>query len=60
MIDRPVRFGPGLKRPSKKTVRLHRAKQGAKLFTAAEIHELMDASPPAIKAMILLGINWLF
>jgi integrase len=57
MIDRPVRFGPGFKRPSKKTVRLHRAKQGAKLFTAAEIHELMEASPPTIKAMILLGIN---
>src|SRR5262249_36079489 len=28
MIDRPIRFGPGFKRPSKKTLRLHRAEQG--------------------------------
>src|SRR5260370_40030018 len=34
LIDRPVRFGPGFQRPSKKTLRLHRAKQGLKLFTA--------------------------
>jgi hypothetical protein len=24
LVDRPVRFGPGFKRPSKKTLRLHR------------------------------------
>src|SRR5262249_8424166 len=28
LIDRPVRFGPGFTRPSQKTMRLHRAKQG--------------------------------
>src|SRR5262245_28699750 len=36
LIDRPVRFGPGFTRPSKKTIRLHRARQGVKLFTAEE------------------------
>jgi integrase len=56
-IDRPVRFGPGFNRPSKKTVRLHRAKQGAKLFSANEIQRLLVASPAAMEAMILLGIN---
>jgi hypothetical protein len=36
-LDRPIRFGPAFKRTSKKTLRLHRAKQGAKLFTASEV-----------------------
>src|SRR5262245_43195502 len=57
MIDRPVRFGPGFDRPSKKTLRLNRAEQGTKLFTADEIHRLIDAAGVQVKAMILLGIN---
>jgi integrase len=57
LIAVPVRFGPGFKRPNKKTMRLHRAKQGPKLFTADEIHKLLDAAGVQLKAMILLGIN---
>jgi integrase len=57
LIERPVRFGPGFKRPSKKTLRIHRAKQGAKLFTREEILRLIDAAGQPLKAMILLGIN---
>jgi integrase len=57
MIDRPVRYGPGFKRPSKKVLRLHRAKQGPKLFTAAEVRRLIVAAGVQLKAMILLGIN---
>jgi integrase len=57
LLDRPVRFGPGFKRPSKKTLRLHRAKQGAKLFTAEEIRSLLGAAGVQLKAMILLGVN---
>ncbi len=57
LIDRPMRFGPGFKRPSKKTLRLHRAKQGPKLFTQEEIRMLLDAASPQLRAMILLGIN---
>ena len=53
----PVRFGPGFKRPSKKVMRLHRAEQGVKLFTREEILKLIDAAGPAMKAMLLLGIN---
>src|SRR5262249_12525389 len=66
----PTRFGPGFKRPSKKTLRLHRARQGAKLFTAAggralgggalvvgaDGPELVRAGPQ-LRAMVLLGIN---
>jgi integrase len=57
LIDRPVRFGPGFARPSAKTMRLHKAKQGAKLFTRDEIHQLLEAAGPAMRAMILLGVN---
>ena len=57
LIDRPVRFGPDFKRPSKKTLRIHRAQQGAKLFTADEIRHLIDAAGQPLKAMLLLGIN---
>src|SRR5262249_38990136 len=34
LMPAPVRLGPGFKRPTKKTFRLHRAQQGPKLFTA--------------------------
>jgi integrase len=70
LIDRPVRFGPGFKRPSKKVMRLHRAKQGPKLFTAAEVRALVDGAGvvgkdgpelvrpgPQLRAMILLAVN---
>lgn len=57
LIDRPVRFGPGFKRPSKKVLRLNRADAGPKLFTAQEIRRLIDAAGPSMRAMILLGIN---
>src|SRR5262249_13227595 len=57
LIDRPVRFGPGFKRPSRKVLRVHRAEQGPQVFTAEEIHRLMDAASVQVRAMILLGIN---
>lgn len=57
LLPLPIRFGPGFARPSKKVQRLHRAEQGAKLFTASEIRRLIDAATPAVRAMLLLGIN---
>jgi integrase len=57
LIPTPVRFGPGFKGPSKKTVRLHRASQGAKLFTADELRRMLDEAGQPLKAMLLLGIN---
>lgn len=57
LIDRPARYGQGFKRPSKKVLRVHKAKQGPKLFTREEVGHLLDAAPTHLKAMILLGIN---
>jgi integrase len=56
-IDRPVRFGPDFKRPSKKAARLHRAEQGPKLFTAEEVRRMIGVAGMQLRAMILLGIN---
>jgi integrase len=57
LIDRPLRFGSGFTRPSKKTLRLHRAAQGPKLLTAEEVRRMIDAAGLPLKAMLLLGIN---
>jgi integrase len=57
LLDRPLRFGPAFKRTSQKTRRLHKAKQGAKLFTPKEILALLLTAPLQLEAMILLGIN---
>jgi integrase len=57
LIDRPVRYGQGFKRPSRKVVRIDRARKGPKLFTADEIRHLLAAAGPQLRAMVLLGIN---
>src|SRR5262245_25954638 len=56
-LDRPMRFGPSFKRTNRKTLRLHRARQGAKLFTREEVRQLLDAAGVTMRAMILPGIN---
>ncbi|MFL5242421.1 MAG: tyrosine-type recombinase/integrase [Gemmataceae bacterium] len=57
LIERPVRYGQGFKRPSRKVLRVDRAKKGPKLFTADEIVRLLGAAGTSMRAMILLGIN---
>jgi integrase len=57
LIDRPACYGQGFKRPSRKVVRIDRARKGPKLFTADEMPRLLDAAGVTMKAMILLGIN---
>jgi integrase len=57
MLKTPILFGPGFKRPSKKTLRLERAKNGPKLFTAEELCKLLDVAGIQLKAMIFLACN---
>jgi integrase len=57
LIDRPIRFGPGFQRPSRKVLRLHRAEAGPKLFTAEEVRRPIDVALVPVQATILLGIN---
>lgn len=61
LIERPIKFGPVFKGPRKADKRKARAKakreNGARAFSADEIKRMLDAAPPQLKAMILLGIN---
>jgi integrase len=57
LIDRPVPYGQGFKRPSRKVARVHRAKLGPKLFTAEEIRRLLAAATVHLRAMVMLGVN---
>ena len=57
MIDRPVMYWQGFKRPSQKTVRLERAKKGRRMFEPKELRRILDAAGQPMTAMILLGVN---
>jgi integrase len=61
LIERPVKFGPKFKGPSKNDLRKARAKSehanGKKLFAAEDIRRMIEAAGPSLKAMTLLGIN---
>jgi integrase len=57
LIDRPVRYGPGFKRPSKKAIRVERNKKGPRFFEPNQIRRLIDVASDQLAAMTLLGIN---
>ena len=57
VLDKPVRTGPGFRKPSAKTLRLNRAKSGPRMFEADEIRVLLDNANANGKAMVLLGVN---
>jgi hypothetical protein len=44
LIDKPVHFGPGFARPSKKTLRLERARKGLRMYEANELRRIIDAA----------------
>jgi len=57
LIDKPVRFGPEFAKPSRRVLRLARNAAGPRLFEAATIKKLLNASGVHVRAMLLLGIN---
>jgi integrase len=70
LLASPVRFGPGFTRPTNKTLRLERARNGPRMFEADEIRGMVEGAlvvgatgpepvkpTPSLKAMILLGVN---
>jgi integrase len=57
LLESPMRFGPGFKRPSAAVIRKLRASKPARLFTAAELRKILAAANPILRAMTLLGIN---
>ena len=57
LIDRPVRFGPSFKKPTRKVMRQHRAKNGLRMFESSELRVIIAAATQPMKSMVLLGIN---
>ena len=57
LIDRPIKFGPGFKKPSRKTIRKARHENGERMFEAEELRTIIAAADTPMKAMVLLGIN---
>lgn len=57
LLDKPMRYGPHFKKPSKKVLRIERAKRGSKMLEADEVRALLAAAGPQLRAMILLGVN---
>src|SRR4029453_1189479 len=56
LIQQPMRYGPMFKRPSRKVLRLQKAKQGRKMFEAPDVARLLDKATPQLKTMILLAV----
>lgn len=59
LIAKPVVFGSEFKKPSKAELRRHKATSDKKMFSAAELRQILDAleNDPTMKAAVLLGIN---
>jgi integrase len=56
LIDRPLKFGD-FTPPSKKVMRLERAKRGARMFEAKELQKILEKANGIMRAMVYLGIN---
>jgi integrase len=56
LIDRPILYGEGFKRPSKKTLRKHRQEQGPKMFEAHEPRAMLEEATVPLRAMLYLGV----
>ena len=57
LIPLSVPYGQNFRKPSRKALRIERAKRGIRIFEADEIKRLIAKASIPMKAMILLGIN---
>jgi integrase len=57
LLEKPVKFGPAFKKPSRRAIRLARADKGPRLFEAPQLRQLLRDASPQVKAMLLLGSN---
>ena len=57
LVDKPIRTGPGFKRPPQRVIRLHRDAKGPNLFTREDTYRILAACSPELRAMTLLGLN---
>lgn len=57
LIEKPVKMGKEFEKPTARTLRKARNAAGQKLFSAEEIHRILEAADPVMRAMVLLGVN---
>ena len=57
LISMPVHFGSEFRQPSKRLLRLDKAKKLPRMFEAEILRTILDAAETPLRAMILLGIN---
>ena len=57
LLDKPVRFGSGFKKPSAKTIRQARGSNGPHMFPPEQIQAALARASLNMKAMILLTVN---
>jgi integrase len=60
ILERTIRTGEGLKRPSKKVLRKERAARAPRLFSAEQLRTVLAVAKQPFKTMLLLGINCAF
>ncbi len=59
-LDKPIRYGQSFDKPTRKTLRVERARRGSKMFEAAELRAILDAAGVPMRAFVLLGVNCAF
>jgi len=57
LIDAPIRFGPDFKGSSKRAKIEARNKNGARMFSAEEIHRLLAEADVQMRCLVLLGVQ---
>jgi integrase len=57
LLDKPVRFGPSFKGPSRRVLRQNKASRPKRLFNRDELLLMLLAASETMEAMILLGVN---
>jgi integrase len=57
LIDELPSYGTSFQKPSKQVLRKARAEKGPRMFEPEQLHKLLAAANPTLKAFILLGVN---
>ena len=57
LVDKPIRFGPTFKRPSKKVLRKEQNKHGRRMLEAEEVRRLLSAAGTTLRALLFLAVN---
>ena len=60
LIDRPVKYGQGFKKPSRATLRKERQQKPRRMFQPDDLKKIIDKAGVQLRAMAYLGINCAF